>query len=59
MTPLEAAIRVRDAALRDLDRADRIDKGSRWITHPDEMHQLAENVRKADAEVERLSQSAT
>jgi hypothetical protein len=55
MTPLEAALRVRDAALRDLDRFDRQDRGSRWLTHPDEGQALGEAVRLADAEVERLS----
>ena len=49
---LDALIRYRDAALRKLERADRCDKGSQWITHPEKMRRLAQDVRDRDAEVE-------
>jgi hypothetical protein len=54
---LRSLIRLRDAALRDLDRADRIDKGSRWLTHPDEMRSLSARFHELDARVEAMGES--
>lgn len=51
---LDELIRQRDAALRDLDRFDSGDKGSRWITHADEGGRLLARVRELDAQIEAL-----
>jgi hypothetical protein len=51
---LSEAIRLRNAALRELERADAVDKGSRWITHRDEMRALSARFGELDALVEEL-----
>lgn len=41
-----------EAALRDLERFDRVDKGSKWLTHPEEGKRLGAKVRALDVLVE-------
>lgn len=51
---LESVIRLRDAALRDLERFDAADKGSNWLVRPEEGRRLSARFHELDARVEAL-----